>query len=169
VENCTGDVKLNLGCGAVRWRGWTNIDFDQGDMCGDLRELDMPNNSVDAIAAIHVIEHFHEWEVPPMLKEWLRVLKPGGRLILELPSMDKVLNYLFQSLKKNKPISPAMSWFVFWGDPKYQDPLMVHKWGYTTDMLQAAVHSAGFTDIQFCEPRYHFPMRDMRLEATKPC
>lgn len=141
------------------------MDVDQGD----IRRLSFADNFADAIAAIHVIEHFYEWEVLPMLQSWLRMLKPGGKLILELPCMDKVLSYLVHRLKKNQPISPAMSWFVFWGDPKYQNPLMMHKWGYTQAMLESVVRDAGFSDIQFCEPRYHFPMRDMRLEAVKPC
>jgi predicted SAM-dependent methyltransferase len=112
-------------------------------------------------------EHFHAWEAPGLLTEWRRVLKPGGKLILELPCMDKVLNHLYQCMQANVPISPSMGWFVFWGDPKHHDPLMVHKWGYTKQMLHELLEAVGFRDIEFETPRYHFEMRDMRAVAYK--
>lgn len=117
--------------------------------------------------AIHVIEHFYQWQVADLLAEWRRVLKPGGKLILELPCMEKVLTYIYACVKHKMPISKSMGWHVFWGDPRYRDPLMVHKWGYTTDMMKEVLRAAGFRDIQATTPRYHFEMRDMRLECVK--
>ena len=122
---------------------------------------------MDAIAAIHVIEHFHAWEAPNILKEWLRVLKPGGRLILELPCMDKVLEHIYACKKHGANLSPTMGWFVFWGDPKYRDPLMCHKWGYTVDSLTKTLEGVGFRQVESEEPRYHFPARDMRVTGVK--
>jgi SAM-dependent methyltransferase len=169
VEDCSGDIKLNLGCGKMRWEGWINIDFEHGDVVSDLRHLDLPSGYANAAAAIHVIEHFYYWEIPAILQEWYRVLKPGGKLILELPCMDKVIGYMHSMIKCRQPFSPGMTWFALWGDPKYEDPLMVHKWGYTRDMLTKLVTDAGFANAEIMEPRYHFPIRDMRLEAVKPC
>lgn len=167
MEESVSGISLNLGCGDVRWPGWLNIDLDQGDQCADLRALPFADGSVSAVAAIHVIEHFHAWEAVDLLREWHRVLAPGGRLIIELPCMDKVLAHIYQSMQNGVQMSAALTWFVFWGDPKYKNPLMVHKWGYTKAMIDEAVREAGFGDIQQCEPRYHFPFRDMRVEATK--
>jgi predicted SAM-dependent methyltransferase len=169
VEDCTDGINLNLGCGKVRWEGWVNIDFEAGDRHMDLRHLAYADHTVDTIAAIHVIEHFYRWEVPELLGEWLRVLKPGGKLILELPCMNKVIAYLCSAMKRKEPLSFGMTWHALWGDPKYEEPLMVHKWGYTQEMLEALVKEVGFVDLQFPEPRYHFPVRDMRMEAIKPC
>lgn len=169
MEDCPGDIKLNLGCGRIRWDGWINVDFEAGDQSMDLRQLAYASESVDALAAIHVIEHFYYWEVPDLLSEWRRVLKPGGKMILELPCMDKVIGYLHSMIQQKQPLSPAMTWFAFWGDPKHQNPLMVHKWGYTREMLTRLVIDAGFENAEILEARYHFPMRDMRLEAIRPC
>jgi predicted SAM-dependent methyltransferase len=160
-------VGLNLGCGHVKWEGWTNVDIEGGDLQCDLRRLTLPDNHADVAVAIHVFEHFYAFEAHDLLVEWRRVLKPGGKLVLELPCMEKVLNHIYVCMQNKAPISPSMSWFVFWGDPKYQDPYMVHKWGYTKDMLKQSLESAGFRDVTFETPLYHFPMRDMRAVAWK--
>jgi predicted SAM-dependent methyltransferase len=169
MESGVEGVKLNLGSGKIDWDGWINVDLEKGDLRCDLRQLDLPNDHADMAIAVHVIEHFYAWEIPALLAEWKRVLKPGAKLVLELPCMDKVINYLHECVQQNIPISPSFSWFVFWGDPKHHDPLMVHKWGYTQQMIETELAAAGFVDIVFTEPRYHFPMRDMRVEAMKPC
>lgn len=103
-----------------------------------------------------------------VLLEWKRVLKRGGKLILELPCMDKVLHYLREALEKREPMVGAFAWFAFWGDPKYKSVAMTHKWGYTIASLQQALQTAGFERIAFERPRYHFPARDMRVVAYKP-
>jgi len=50
----------------------------------DMHELPFPDNSFDCIYASNVLEH----SVAPFvaLMEWRRVLKPGGQLILVMPS-----------------------------------------------------------------------------------
>jgi ubiquinone/menaquinone biosynthesis C-methylase UbiE len=167
VEDSADGLKLNLGCGDIRWEGWTGVDIEKGDLQCDLRRLELPDDCANVAIAVHVIEHFYQWEVQPLLAEWKRVLVPGGKLILELPCMDKVLNYLRHCMELNLPIAPSMGWFVFWGDPRYQDPLMSHKWGYTKEMIREELEQAGFSHIEFTKSRYHFEMRDMRIEAIK--
>lgn len=104
-----------------------------------------------------------------VLLEWKRVLKAGGKLVLELPCLDKVLQYVREAMEKGEPMLGSFSWFVFWGDPKYQSVPMCHKWGYTIASLEQALKTAGFERIVFERPRYHFPARDMRAIAYKPC
>lgn len=133
-----------------------------------MKALPLPSDSVDVMAAIHVLEHFYRWEAVDVLKEWKRVLKPGGTLILELPSMDKVFNYITDCLTKNKGrYQVQMTWWAIYGDPKHQDPTMCHKWGYTEALLREAVQQAGFMTMTVSEPRYHIAKRDMRLTAVK--
>lgn len=166
VEASPG-VGLNLGCGKCIWPGWINVDAEHGDLKCDLRALELPSDYADVAIAVHVIEHFYAWEVQDVLQEWRRVLKPGGRLILELPCMDKVLAYIYACMKNGVEVSKAMGWYVLWGDPKYKDPLMVHKYGYTQAMIQSAMEQAGFKEVRFETPNYHFEMRDMRVVGIK--
>lgn len=102
-----------------------------------------------------------------MLSEWRRVLKDGGRLILELPCMDKVFQYIALAVQQGQPMAPFMTLLPLWGDPKYRDPAMCHKWGYDSWSIMEVVKGCGFTDVKVVEPRYHFKMRDMRVEAVK--
>lgn len=134
----------------------------------DIKTLPLPDAHADRIAAIHVVEHFYKWELDAVLKEWLRVLKPGGQLILELPCMEKVFGYIVRMVQQGLPMSPTFSWFAFYGDPKYESVAMTHKWGYTFKMLREVLVMAGYERVSYQKARYHFPERDMRLEAYKP-
>jgi predicted SAM-dependent methyltransferase len=82
------------------------LHSDIADIQCDLRKLELATDSADAVAAIHVLEHFYEWEVYDLLTEWKRVLKPGGKMILELPCMDKVFAYVHNCVTLNSHCSP---------------------------------------------------------------
>lgn len=84
------EIKLHLACGYEYHPGYINIDLyapedARVDLRHDVRKLPYEDNSADEIKAFHVIEHFHFWEAKDALKEWYRVLKPGGRIWLETP------------------------------------------------------------------------------------
>jgi ubiquinone/menaquinone biosynthesis C-methylase UbiE len=127
----------------------------------------IPTESADAVAAIHVLEHFYRWEAKPMLEEWKRILKPGGKMILELPCMDKIFLYIALAIQKDEPIMEFMTTNAMWGDPKYEDPLMCHRWGYFAGDLRKMLEEIGMRDIHVMPPRYHFAKRDMRVTAIK--
>jgi predicted SAM-dependent methyltransferase len=75
------EIKLNVGCGNKNEKGYIGIDVrDCGqEIVWDVREgIPLPDNSVDFIWTSHVIEHFDNEECEGVLKEFYRVLKPGG-------------------------------------------------------------------------------------------
>lgn len=66
-------------------------------LIGDARSLYWFKDGVlDYIYSSHLLEDFTEQELPLVLKEWFRVLKPGGLLILYCPNQKL---YLINCLK----------------------------------------------------------------------
>ena len=159
----------NLGCGKKQWPGWIGVDLysDKADIRCDIRKLDIASDSADAVAAIHVLEHFHAWEAEDVLREWRRILKPGGRLIIEVPSLDKVMAYVCGCLSRGIPVHNFMLMHALYGNPEGKSPEMSHKWNYTEGMLGKLLESVGMREITFKTPNYHFPFRDMRVECLK--
>lgn len=82
-------LKLHLGCGSKYINGFYHIDaiqYPHVDHQGFVDRLEfLANNSVELIYASHVLEHFARNEVDYVLREWHRVLRPGGILRLAVP------------------------------------------------------------------------------------
>lgn len=168
VEDSYG-IAYNLGCGNKKWENWINVDLhsDISDLKCDLRKLDVESDTADAVAAIHVLEHFYQWEALALLSEWKRILKPGGKMILELPCLNKIFSYIADAVSNSVNIQPFMTTLAIFGDPKHNAEAMCHKWGYFTESLVELLEEVGMKEIEVCVPRYHFPFRDMRIECKK--
>ena len=85
-------MNLNLGCNDLPLEGFINIDIDPSvnpDVVADSMELPYPDNSVDEIYAGHLLEHVTSPD--KALKEWYRVLRPGGRITITVPDTQKAL------------------------------------------------------------------------------
>jgi predicted SAM-dependent methyltransferase len=84
----TQPIKLNIGAGSTVIEGYTAIDRKLGS---EAYPLPYPDGSVDEIRASHILEHFTFGEAQEAMAEWSRVLKPGGRIRVSVPDVDKVL------------------------------------------------------------------------------
>jgi predicted SAM-dependent methyltransferase len=155
-------VRLNLGAGDKVFEGWTSVGLgDHHDIRADLRKLPLPDAFADEAMAIHVVEHINRWEVPAMLREWRRVLKPGALLIVELPDLLKCCRNV--SLGR----APRLGVLGLFGDPNMQDELMMHRWGWTPEEMMTELRDAGFRKVKQRDPEFHGRKkdRDMRIEA----
>lgn len=97
VRYTNSPLVLDLGAGP--WKAWPhfvsvdNLDEWQAadpwrpDIAADVTKLDMfADRSVDAVFSSHLLEHIEDTEAT--LREWWRVIKPLGYLILYLPHKE---------------------------------------------------------------------------------
>lgn len=155
--------RLHIGAGDKYWPGFINVDFDgDQDVNCDITDLEFPNESVDEIHGIHVFEHLNRVDAQDAVKEWRRVLKPGGKLVLEMPCLDKIIGMINDGVTDTR-----MTLMGLFGDPRYRNEYMQHRWCYSEDEIIRLMTALGF-EASVTEPTYHFALRDMRCEAIKP-
>jgi predicted SAM-dependent methyltransferase len=86
---------LDLGCGdAPVWPSGIGVD-NYATLSGttgikaDISKLSMfADESMDGVFSSHALEDFERSKVPDVLKEWWRVVRVGGHLVLYLPHRD---------------------------------------------------------------------------------
>jgi SAM-dependent methyltransferase len=90
------------------------LDVVQADLHEHLRTLE--NDSLGAVSAFHIVEHFPIEELVDFLDQSLRVLRPGGILLLETPNPTNVLvgscNFYFDPTHRNPIPSPVLRFLV---------------------------------------------------------
>ena len=166
-------MKLNIGCGKKVLSGWVNVDAVSGpgvDFVAEMGDLPLDENSCSEIMAVHVLEHLYPWDAEKAIAECSRVLMPGGQLALELPDFHKCCVNIAKQLQHPKH-PDLLGLFGLFGDPKYKDPYMIHRWGYTPETLSDLLSRHGFCRIRQETPLYHAAgrhQRDMRIVCNKP-
>jgi len=79
-----------------------------GAVGGDAFALPFPDNSFDAVFHQGLLEHFREQDAENLLKENIRVLKPGGLLVVDVPQRWHIYTVI-------KHVLIALnSWFAGW-------------------------------------------------------
>jgi len=169
--------KLNLGCGDKILPGYINVDVVESrrglkpDVLCDLHKLTpFDDNSVDEILSVHVVEHFWRWEVLGVLREWTRVLKPGGLMVLECPNLLTAASELLENPEARAGPGPEgqRTMWVFYGDPAWKDPYMVHRWAYTPASLRDLMSEAGLVNVRQEPAQFKLrEPRDMRMTGHK--
>lgn len=136
-------VKLHLGCGK-RDFGPTWVHIDKADFphikYKDVTKLPFETGTVDVIYACHLIAYFDREEIIPILKEWKRVLIPGGVLRLATPD--------FRAMAKMYLRENCSNLNQFLGPLYGKMEGIYHKTTYDLYSLIELLASVGFKDIR---------------------
>ena len=156
---------LHVGCGSqdksqlkgFNYDNWSEIrlDIDEDvnpDIVGTLIDLNLVKTaSVDAVYSAFNIDHIYPHEVPVALKEFYRVLKDDGIVVITCPDMqgvcdaiaqDKLLDVLYES--SSGPISPIDVLFGNRREVSGGNEFMAKKGGFTYSELDRVFFEAGF-------------------------
>lgn len=170
-------MRLHVGCGKRVLDGWTNIDVVRNpgaprdpEILAPAHAIPLPDGCASEVMAIHVFEHVALWQAPAVLAEWRRLLRPGGRLVLELPDLLKCARNLLRLAETGgKPLQQMAMWGIY-GDATLEDPHMMHQWGWWPESLSAFLVQQGFRDPRSEVPEWHRAGRDdrdMRIVAVR--
>jgi len=125
-----------------------NIVFEFGDLNNPLKYND---EEFDLVTSLHVIMKVKNYE--NALKEFHRVLKPGGYVVLSTTSSDETFtHWLFGRMKFEGFFKPLwdVRWIIAWGIPY---ALMTKRserrdeWRWTTEELQDKFENVGFETV----------------------
>ncbi|QQS55651.1 MAG: methyltransferase domain-containing protein [Candidatus Competibacteraceae bacterium] len=173
-----GIVKLHLGCGGIRWRDFINVDMypaEAGtpdssrigcvaDVFADMRKLGLANYSVDEIFTSHTIDHFPRWEAIDMFRDWYRMLKPDGLLVIEAADFVRCVLWLLHP-NRSKRISAKNQ---FYGNQWDRIDFETHRYLWSARELVGVLRDIGFRKVSFSHATLtHHPGRDMHVEAVK--
>lgn len=156
-------MKVHLGCGDKYWPGFVNVDgYTKCDVQSDIKELPFNDGEVSEIHLIHVFEHLPRMECDKALKEWKRVLKSGGKLVIEVPCMDKIAKMIVDGEE-----NIVFTLFGIFGDVRLNRPEMLHQWCWSQKEIKSVLEAHNFVNIEVTEPFFHFEKRDMRVVCFK--
>jgi SAM-dependent methyltransferase len=170
-------VKLNMGCRDRIMIGYINVDEQEewrgkkADLVthpGDLSKF--ADNSVDEIVSIHYIQYFYYWEAEKILKEWLRVLKPQGELIIESPNLLTACQMVMKEPFRAAGPGPEsqMSMWCFYGNPAEENPQMCNRWLYTPQTLIQLLGGIGYVNLKQDGAQFKLKEpRDFRVVGQK--
>lgn len=160
---------LNLGCGSERWpdENWTLLDDLHAQLppgSGARTTLDSEGNyrnfvvgsgplpfddgSLSGILASHFFEHFHAQDALAIMRDCLRILEPGGILLVSVPDARYFRSVYHEDRNENwprlfdtsDPPNPIPTFFqaALWFEQ--------HMQMFTEDALWAHFVRAGFQD-----------------------
>jgi predicted SAM-dependent methyltransferase len=176
---------LNVGCGyplrqqlhaSFQGPGWREVRHDidtrsEPEIVCPLTDMEpVAAGSVDAIWSPHNLGHLYRHEVPLALREFLRVLLPGGLLLLAVLDLQKIAQLVIADALDDAvfrtpsgPITPLDMIFGHTDSIGEGAEYMSHKSGFTASTLRALLADAGFVEIGVARVDY-----DLRARAQKP-
>lgn len=157
--------KLQIGSDICQLPGWLNTDlYPKALGCVTLdatKPFPFESGSFDYVFSEHQIEHIAFDDALKMLHECHRILRPGGKIRIALPSIDQLLKLFepsntevqqkyvavrtrecYPGVQNANPCFAINAAFMNWG----------HRFLYDRETLKSLLQEIGCTDIQFFQP-----------------
>jgi len=149
--NTDKKIVLNVGCGKTKleyqsshFKDWKEIRVDgfenpTADIIDSMVGLEkIPNETVDAIWASHVVEHNYWHELPKVFNSFLRVLKEDGFAVIRVPDLGSIGSSI-----ENNLLEPLYDTEGA-GTVSIIDMIYGHR-GFTESWGEGMAHKTGFT------------------------
>ena len=177
VDGLPPDTKLvlHVGCGPAhpeslheRFRSpaWREIRLDiepdvKPDIVASIVDMSkVKSDWVDAIWSSHNLEHVFSHEVPVVLRNFFRVLRPGGEALITMPDLQQVAQLVARGKLEDvayvSPAGPIAPLDILYGhraSVQQGNEFMAHRTGFTAYTLSRKLSDAGFVDVKVRAPK----------------
>ncbi|MEG4007150.1 tetratricopeptide repeat protein [Microcoleus sp. Pol11C1] len=170
-QNSSIKTVLHVGCGPYypnslpetfptdEWQE-VRLDIDPAvrpDIIGSITDMSaVVTESVDAVYSSHNVEHVYYHQVPLVLAEFHRVLKPGGFAMILVPDIQTAAEAIAQGNLEDSPLyispgGPIAAIDMFYGFREMIAPgnyYMAHHTAFTAHSLEGKMQQAGFRNLE---------------------
>jgi predicted SAM-dependent methyltransferase len=144
---------LHVGCGSTSLPQWvkgteTRLDIDEQhnpDIVASMTELG-DIGGFDMVYCCHSLEHLYPHDALKALREFHRVLKPGGAAWVTVPNLTDI-KPTFDVVYETEHGRPISGFHMIYGDLHAIEecPYMAHRSGFVPETLKQIMEIAGFT------------------------
>ena len=139
---------------------FTSVDIEgKPDVKANMWELPFRDGCIEEIWSSHALEHIPMARVIPTLKEWLRVLRVGGKLILSVPNFDYVARYWLTG--------PDRGWAEAMIFGMQRDTGDFHRCAFSPSLLRGDCEGVGFK-VERVLFEWSYNQETLKAVCTKP-
>jgi FkbM family methyltransferase len=158
--------RINVGCGLDYREGFVNVDWNallpKVDQVLVIRPGSLPREFPaghfrHVLAKDFLEEHSHRVG-RELLKDFFKLLQPGGVLELYLPNLEVIVNDPRMGIREKQT-------FLYGGQDIRQQSELAYKYGWIPEELREELFAVGFEDIKIAVPDGSW---NMHVRAQKP-
>ena len=142
---------LEIGSGQRPSPGYISSDinaFDGIDVVASPWEIDLPDNSLDEVLSLGVMEHFTYINFDKCLNNIYRMLKIGGSFYFDVPDIVIWCQYVTDHFSgKEIPFTIDHVFATLYGWQRWEGD--EHKSGWYQDLLKNTLDKAGFIKQEY--------------------
>lgn len=153
-----GQLGVIIGTRTYVSPSWVHVDIDSTplyfpkdgslrpvDIVCDAENLTLPDNYADVVFSSEAIEHFSWRKTKAVIKEWARIVKPGGVLVVDAPDFVLAANQILQGDSLETDLAMQQIFFA-----EQLNQYDIHLAGITHRTLSYFMEEAGLTieDVQ---------------------
>jgi predicted SAM-dependent methyltransferase len=109
-------------------------------ICDISERMPFEGDQFKEIHGMHCLEHISHLKTDAVLREWNRILRPGGLLRIDVPNLRYWATRIVNDLRDQEAV------VHLYGNQDYGD-LNVHRTGFTDSLLELAYLKAGFENV----------------------
>jgi predicted SAM-dependent methyltransferase len=152
-------LRIEIGSGRHPTPGYVHVDFDRRarhlEHVAHAWRLPFPDGAAEELIAVHVLEHVHPARVLETLREWRRVLRPGGTVRIHVPNATAIFR-AYETAPASQRWALVHAIYGMERDARVSSPDDLdaerdrpdHKAIYDFRLLADVLRRAGFVDVE---------------------